>query len=416
MSRFGYFVIMVVVAGLAVPDATSQGGTFLLSREEIIAGMKARDDALTSYSCSLSVLSTVNQPDEKGSAPKSRSKVVVRRDQASKRFEIITNEWDNAEGQGNKGQRFVHQLTKDGRTFSFSRSGMKPFPDGSGTVHRVSDIDNVLMNNAGQAGVILRGSIFDPLPLWSLLEKQDRLDVKSTDKTVDGVNCVFVESSGKYGTYRVWLDPNTGFAPVRIEIVKGTEDLGWSDKSLKEQGISSVSLTLSDVVVKQVGGVYFPFSGTLFQEQTAINGSKVSLSDQITVEDLDLSPNFSGTEAFNLDVPNSTLFFDMDAPGIRYQFQNGELHPFVDKVEADATASNPQQQLSDAIPKEGKDSLLKAKEGVEKNIANQAGSPVMQSKPMLFIVVLCALALLLGTGLVVFKKNAYNRKRHDNDL
>jgi hypothetical protein len=171
--------------------------------------------------------------------------------------------------------------------------------------------------------------------LVDLAQKADSHVEYAGRASVDGVDChkVLVQTREE-GVFTLWLDPENGCLPVRVEAERNPEH-EYAD--LRSQLPKNAPIpkkyrqVMSGVKFERVGGSVFPVSCKL-SETTEYEDGRV-ISGELTVKRLsiNLTPDFDEAGAFKAMAPTGTIAYIHEHPGIRYKYtSNGELQPYVE--------------------------------------------------------------------------------------
>lgn len=161
-----------------------------------------------------------------------------------------------------------------------------------------------------------------------LLEATDRT---ALEETIDGHPCLTVSAATKYGELRASLDPAAGYALRAARVRKAVGDWngdGVFGETAETRGLSEWIIDLSDVSVETIGDRDLPVRATVsVTSQSA--GKRRDFSYAITRSDFNLNPDFTGTDAFQMDFDDGARVTDFDQPEskIGYIWRQGAMLP-----------------------------------------------------------------------------------------
>lgn len=159
---------------------------------------------------------------------------------------------------------------------------------------------------------------------------------------------MILQGTGKWGEHTLWLDPTHNYIPRRIEQRKKGQDWIDRDKPLSEVGpgdgrvypkasYKEVSQRFEATKVDQIAGKDIITEVVLTEQLQFANNQSVTLTTQMRISNLAMSPDYSSGNPFviNTPIPNGTPVEVYDSPGIEYEWQDGKI---VKKVSAPAVA------------------------------------------------------------------------------
>lgn len=218
-----------------------------------------------------------------------------------------------------------------GRTTSVGR---KRLTGGRTVVRREQFICRAL--EGGSSGFVLDGHFpgNEGKTLVEVLADSRRLDAVEED--VDGCRCLRVSARADYGTISVWLDPMNKYC-LRKAMVMKERGNHYSGSRFGEHrdtvGFESYLATLTDVEYKPVGEHQIAASGKLHSTLTRNGQSPEKWVITFRRTEIDLNPEFQGTDAFKPDFDEGAIISDWDSTDrtAAYIWQGGRLIPLVDK-------------------------------------------------------------------------------------
>jgi hypothetical protein len=157
-------------------------------------------------------------------------------------------------------------------------------------------------------------------------------DLVAKEDTVDRVRCLYIGGSTEYGDVAVWLDPASNYA-LRQAIVFKERGNRYDESRLGEHpdtvGLESVGFVVSKTAYTEIGGYSIPTSGVVEFTQTRDGQAPERWSITYTRSEIDLAPDLTGSDAFQVDFENGARISDWDAKGrdAYFHFRDGKLIP-----------------------------------------------------------------------------------------
>lgn len=168
----------------------------------------------------------------------------------------------------------------------------------------------------------------DGKKLSQILLESDELTADT--ELIDGRQCLAISGTTRYGKIKICLDAEFGHTLRFARISKGLGDI-YSGAQFGEHrdttGLRSWTGEVNGVTVEKVGEYFIPVSGTFVMENTGAANAQFSVGFKRS--DFNLSPDFAGTDAFQMDFDEGARVSDFDKPEsqIAYIWQNGDMHP-----------------------------------------------------------------------------------------
>ena len=155
-------------------------------------------------------------------------------------------------------------------------------------------------------------------------------DLTADTEQIEGRSCLALSGTTRYGKIKICLDAEFGHTLRYARISKGSGDL-YSGVPLGEHrdttGLRSWTGEVNGVTVEKVGDYFIPVSGTFIMENVGTANAQFSVGFKRS--DFNLSPDFEGTDAFQMDFDEGARVSDFDKPEsqIAYIWQRGDMHP-----------------------------------------------------------------------------------------
>jgi len=214
-------------------------------------------------------------------------------------------------------------------------------------------------------GIVAEGYLpGDSIRLPEILRNSLELSVHKNKYQIDGHSTYALESVGKHGKHIIWLDPDAGFHPRRIEVHKYGHDL-LEGKSVLSSRLSTASpilypdkplnkytLVVESIAIEEIDGIFVMTHADVSEAWTFSNGQIVQRNIDFFREKLDLNPDFEKLGAFKIRVPDGTRVIDHDFESASLEVYNGKMVARVDFSTLDVIDEVIQQNISgrDKVP------------------------------------------------------------------
>jgi hypothetical protein len=197
------------------------------------------------------------------------------------------------------------------------------------------------------AGSFLEGQLPHAGGDWySVLTAARGLTLVHPEERVNGSLCRVVEADTPVGSYRLWVDRQSGWAVRRALVRVGKDDLYFGQPMRTnfivlpkgevpgmegKIGIQSYECEITDVHIERIGDWYFPAAGTLVQ-RTVYDGAPPAVSKTVVRRtNVRLGEKAIGPRALEVDWPVGTPVRGMGRyQGISYEWSGSDLKPTVD--------------------------------------------------------------------------------------
>jgi hypothetical protein len=154
---------------------------------------------------------------------------------------------------------------------------------------------------------------------------------------VGGVPCIGVEGTTPYGVFTMWIAQNKGCSPLKVACKKGRDDLiepqtkvsqaDLDPNLLKGQPPVGWSIVLDEVELLQKGDAHVAVGGRVTETWRLSGGRELPYSRRYKRTEAELEPNFKGTDAFVIDLPEGAPITNLDVPksGVLYEWRGGKV-------------------------------------------------------------------------------------------
>ena len=154
------------------------------------------------------------------------------------------------------------------------------------------------------------------------------------NEAIDGNQCALVIGSTPSGTYKLWLDAQCGALPRKAQVHKGPDDINWDGTKVRDtvagpNGVlqKEASVEVYDVVLSQIGETWVPTRAKLAGRHVRSNGEEFIAEWTLERHEIEFSPNFAETDAFDDTVLEKALVVNLDdrESGVEYEIRDGKV-------------------------------------------------------------------------------------------
>lgn len=155
-------------------------------------------------------------------------------------------------------------------------------------------------------------------PVPQVLREAKSVKVRPDTELVGETPCVVVEATSKHGKYTLWLDKSDDATLRKAEVVKNNGDQYNSMRKLGKMTMDGTPVaqsrfTMDNVAVETIDGRAVPVSARLETTFTLSDGRTHTVSREHKRASLNLNPDFSAMDAFQVGVPANAIFTDKTA-------------------------------------------------------------------------------------------------------
>lgn len=195
------------------------------------------------------------------------------------------------------------------------------------------------IRRCGIASIALLGifSFDNDTPIWEVMLDSPAIDAATEPEVIDGVPTYRVTSRGTLGDHSVWLDPNAGYLPRRVEIRKTRDQLPQrpSRDAPGANGNSRQPPPERVEYVQRIDAIRIePFDGIPVITAFNLEGHS-RLSDgragatrvEFRITSVSVKPEEWAPDALELKtaIPEGTPVYALDSPGISYVWKDGAI-------------------------------------------------------------------------------------------
>lgn len=174
--------------------------------------------------------------------------------------------------------------------------------------------------------------------------RSSALNVRNDRPVIDGYPTIVLESQGKTGKTTLWLDPESGFHPRRIEVHKSGEDLldGQSLSSAEpskgnaifpRKPLSGYSFVVESANIEKIAGVFVTTAAKVAETWAFCDAPPVCISYDFRRSKINLNPDFSALKAFEIKVPDGTPAYNLAFQADNFMVVGGRVVPVDDPAQ-----------------------------------------------------------------------------------
>jgi hypothetical protein len=171
----------------------------------------------------------------------------------------------------------------------------------------------------------------------------DNIVSEDSPEKINGHLCFVVKADLSCGNYTLWLDPEQKYTLRKAHILFDPDDRVWG-KPLKESSMrlkcygpdirryyTAIEINLDAVETKMIDGKVIPVEGTYSLQYTFDDGYQIDTQTKIRRHNIAFNPDFKALGAFEVDVPEGTVFTEYLEGGNykKYIWSQGKMVPEV---------------------------------------------------------------------------------------
>ncbi|MFH1616425.1 MAG: hypothetical protein ABIG61_15230 [Planctomycetota bacterium] len=179
----------------------------------------------------------------------------------------------------------------------------------------------------------------------STMLSSSNLTLKSEMENVSGSPCYVVEAVGKYGYYKVWIDPGCNYNYRKALIRQEIGDIHTDGQPLSNEGTKALKFVVDNVKLDNIDGVWFPVAGTAERYQV-YKDKEYHYQYLASRSNIIWNPDFDKMGAFQMDLPEGAYIRNDEVPGIPYEWRDGRIIPYIDDLVIESIKKDVDQLLA----------------------------------------------------------------------
>lgn len=203
----------------------------------------------------------------------------------------------------------------------------------------------------------IEGSAWDGKTIIEAMQQASSLQLRDSMEAIGGHQTYVLEAQGRENTYILWIDPEYGFNPRRIEMIKYRD-------GRRELPESQRHLIVDDINLEKIDGKYLIMSAGIRYEGERYEGGTIEIDCTVKRTNVHFNPDFSkAVKEFWQGVPEgvSVAYDDVRGiQGVQYEWVNGQVRSkvgdtFMDQLEESINtvkADSSAQVIGDIVPSE----------------------------------------------------------------
>jgi len=176
----------------------------------------------------------------------------------------------------------------------------------------------------------------DQVQITDLMKEALSIDLQPDIEKVDGFDCYVVDVVTKdHGSYKLYIDPEHGYLPRRVEVRKSGDDI-WDHTPLSDIAwMSDVDCVIEIAQIEEIDGTFVPTSFRV--KEIWRNGDTivqtVEMDHEIT--GIDFHPDFETLGAFEVDLPDGIKVNHQDfvTSGLGFEWRDGKVVAAMNEVD-----------------------------------------------------------------------------------
>jgi len=309
---------------------------------------------------------------------------------------------------------YLKSLTTDQELFSYSNDRGEPVDLLLVRSHLVPFSERIRYD----MGICryIEGDAWDGLTIVEAMRQAPSLRLRDNMELINGHQTYVLEAQDKENTYVMWIDPEYGFNPRKIEMIKyndGKRDISESKRHL----------VVNDINIEKINGKYIIMSAEIMYKRERYEGGTKKASFSVRRTNVNFNPDFSkAAKEFWEGVPDGTpVFFEGDERGIqgvRYEWFNGQVRAKVDEAfldqldqSIDTVKTDSSVQVTDAIAPSKEQSQVETSNGITAGIMDENKAPESQQHRTFLI---WAIPLLIGLSVMGLGVLIFVRRKRVN--
>ncbi len=179
--------------------------------------------------------------------------------------------------------------------------------------------------------------------------RQGSLSLRKEMENIDGNKTYVLEATNKYGKQIIWIDPEHGYNPRRMQLIIEADNtfingtpLGASPEEAKpgertntpRASIKSMEIILDKIEIEKINDQFLPISANINITTQYSTGEIIKTKSTHKRTNINLDPDFDTAGAFELDVPDGTQVYyigDLDFGGVEYEWFEGKPRTKIDE-------------------------------------------------------------------------------------
>ena len=250
--------------------------------------------------------------------------------------------------------------------------------------------------------------IGDSQHVCNILKQSGVSKLYGKTEAVGDDTCYIIEGKTRSGTYKIWIDPNSGFNVIKAIVNKQIGDLYYNQPITAGNSDNKVmvgyEISMSDVEVKKIGEYYIPISANLICKKKYSDGTSEQITWSSKRSKIQLNPNFEEMGAFVMDgIPEGTRIIVHEHPGLEYIWADGRfiLEAGLEAIEDIDKATQQIISNGDVPPKLGSFKEIETKNGEPNTVGNTQANDLESQPEVLSEKSFSPVILLIPIGLLI---------------
>jgi hypothetical protein len=249
----------------------------------------------------------------------------------------------------------------------------------------------------------LEGAAWGNDTIVEAMRRAPFLQLRDKTEIIDGHRTYVLQAQDKQDTFVLWIDPENGFNPRRIEMLRSRDGKADSSEILRH-------LVMDNIGIEQIDGKYIIMSASITYKREDPDGGPQEMNYRYSVKRTNVRFNADFSRAvkeFWEGVPHGTPVYYTDERGARrvaYEWHKGQVRPKIDGTfvkesdkSIDVAQTDASMQVADGIASPGKEEHPDTPDAGPRGTEGQRATSEPHRQPMPLGL---AVASLIGLGIV----------------
>ena len=175
--------------------------------------------------------------------------------------------------------------------------------------------------------------------VYDLLKGAPNVTLHDTATKILDYDAYLLEANTPYGIVRAWISPDAGNNCLKWEIVKAQNQFYLEGETTDGQFTHWVAAYDAERV-EQIDGRYITTQAKLKHIVTDGDTEISNYTNHYKLTNIDFDPDYEAMGAFEIQLPEGTVVYYDDFPGVIYQWIGGRLQPLIDDMVIEAIDTN----------------------------------------------------------------------------
>jgi len=162
-----------------------------------------------------------------------------------------------------------------------------------------------------------------------LLSESSDLHIHDKKENIDGMDCLVLEGTSKYGKVTAWISPEKGYNVIKWIYEKESYHL-YDDAMIStkwpevESGQRIFNLKEFHEIINENNTIFVPKLAYFTHTTKFHDGTKKVSKFEYRTSDIQLKPDFEALGAFKIDLPDGIRVLNKDFPSVKFIWEKGK--------------------------------------------------------------------------------------------